>query len=198
MPDSTFKILNPTLTIPAGKYLDTFWMIVYPNKIDPTQNYMAPVQITDASGNTISANFSTIYFHTIGNPIAGAYTWDYSRWNKSDTLGAVSPGVGSFTGESTTFLPDNPTQVEVSTGYGATVGFSLRYVITFDNNGGVISNIAVALNPDDVASMGTNRGITVTAPAKIVVADPVAGLYRFTFGVYNGSAYRSFVDYFYK
>ncbi|MFI5155961.1 MAG: DUF1735 domain-containing protein [Chitinophagales bacterium] len=194
MPDSVYKILNNSVTIKAGKYEDTIWMTISPSKIDPTKSYMAPVKLADAGGTAISTNFSVIFFHTIGNPIAGAYNWDYTRWNQPTMTGPTS----GFVGGGTLFLPDNPTQVEVSTGYGYTVGFSLRYVITFDYTGGVVSNVAMELNPTDVANMAANNGITVTTPPSIILADPATGQYKFTFGVYNGTANRTFIDYFYK
>ena len=41
------------------------------------KNYMLPISITTApAGSTISTNFKTIYYHLIGNPIAGLYNWE--------------------------------------------------------------------------------------------------------------------------
>ena len=51
-------------SIAAGKRLDTLHVIFYPSKIDVTKNYMLPVSIKDAQGETISGNFGAIYFHT--------------------------------------------------------------------------------------------------------------------------------------
>ena len=64
LPDSLYSFPLKTVTIPAGKHLDTLQVYFYPSKIDTTQNYMLPVSIHDAQGQTISGNFGTIYFHT--------------------------------------------------------------------------------------------------------------------------------------
>jgi hypothetical protein len=64
MPDSVFSFPVKTGTIDAGQRLDTVRVLFYPSKIDPTKNYMLPVSIKDAQGETISGNFGSIYFHT--------------------------------------------------------------------------------------------------------------------------------------
>jgi hypothetical protein len=192
-PDSTFLFPTTKVTVKAGQnYSDAVPFIVYPSKIDPTKSYMFPISILDASGNTISGNFGTIYYHVIGNPIAGNYSWDWTRWNNND--GSGSPTSSSFTGGSAVFSPDNPTQVEVPSGYfeGA------RYVISFTNTNGVLSNFQVILNPDDVTNQLTANGITVTEGPVILKADPVAGEYKFHYSVFNGSAYRYLIDRYYK
>jgi hypothetical protein len=63
-PDSLFSFPVTSVTIPAGRRLDTLQVYFYPSKIDTTKNYMLPVSIQDAQGQTISGNFGTIYFHT--------------------------------------------------------------------------------------------------------------------------------------
>ena len=63
-PDSLYSFPVTSATIPAGKHLDTLQVYFYPSKIDTTKNYMLPVSIQDAQGQTISGNFGTIYFHT--------------------------------------------------------------------------------------------------------------------------------------
>jgi hypothetical protein len=190
MPDSLYSFINNSVTIQQGKYLDTIRMIFYPYKFDPTKSYMAPVTITDAAGTAISANFATIYFHTIGNAIAGAYLWDYTRWNNSTGTGTPT---SAFTNQPTIFLPDDANTVEVQSGY---VG--IRYVITFDNNGGVISNIAVAFNTDDLKNIFDANSITLDSGPTILIADPVAGQYKFTFHVHNPSGNRTLIDYYHK
>src|SRR5271170_1879365 len=73
LPDSTYTILTPTGTIPAGQRQDTFYIVFYPSKIDPTQNYGLPITMTDGQNIPISGDFGHIYIHTIGNPISGVY-----------------------------------------------------------------------------------------------------------------------------
>ena len=64
LPDSTFSFPVKSGTIAAGQRLDTVLVYFYPSKIDPTKNYMLPISIKDAQGETISGNFGSIYFHT--------------------------------------------------------------------------------------------------------------------------------------
>jgi hypothetical protein len=64
LPDSLFSFPVTSAIIPAGRRLDTLHVYFYPSKIDTTKNYMLPVSIQDAQGQTISGNFGTIYFHT--------------------------------------------------------------------------------------------------------------------------------------
>lgn len=64
LPDSVYTFPVQSGTIPAGQWLDTLHLEFYPSKIDTTKNYMLPVSIKDAEGETISGNFGAIYFHT--------------------------------------------------------------------------------------------------------------------------------------
>jgi hypothetical protein len=170
MPDSDYSILKTTGTIAAGQRIDTFQIVVYPSKIDLTQNFGLPITVS-IPGYTTSGNFGIMYLHTIGNPIAGTYNWNWTRWNNTDSTGPTS---GGGTGLTALFAPDNGTQVEVPSGYY----IQPRYVITFSNNGGVLSNFAVTLNAADVATMKAN-GVTITTPPIIITADPVNGVYEF-------------------
>ncbi|MBS1599491.1 MAG: DUF1735 domain-containing protein [Bacteroidetes bacterium] len=63
LPDSVYSFTEQSGTIAAGKRLDTLHVNFYPSKIDNTKNYMLPVSIKDAQGQTISGNFGAIYFH---------------------------------------------------------------------------------------------------------------------------------------
>jgi len=193
-PDSTYSFTTTKVTVKSGgNYSAQVPFIVFPSKIDPTKSYMFPISITDGSGNTISDNFGTIYYHVIGNPIAGGYSWDFTRWNNN--TGTGTPNSLSFTGGSTVFSPDNPTKVEVPGGY-----LGIRYVITFTNNAGTLSNFQVSLNADDIAASLTPSGITVSDGPTILTADPVNGVYQFHFSVFNpgANASRYLIDKYYR
>ena len=194
MPDSCYSLSKKTAVIKAGQYLDTSSLKItfYPEKIDPTKNYMAAISIKDAQGETISGNFSTAYFHTIGNPLAGNYMWDFSRWNRATATGALSGA--SFTGEVTTFLPVDPTTIIVQTGYYT----QPHYVLSFVNTGGVLSDFSVSFKADELASLFTANGITIVDAPKLLIADGVAKHFKIQYLAFNGTANRYIIDDFYK
>lgn len=94
-PDSTYKFTTTTVTIKQGQqFSDPIKFVVYPNKIDPSKSYMFPISIVDAQGVNISGNFGTIYYHVIGNPLAGDYQ-DYGmRYNYTGSVPWSGPAAG--------------------------------------------------------------------------------------------------------
>jgi len=188
-PDSIYSFKSTTVTVKKGNnYTDNIPVVVFPDKIDPTQSYMLPISIKGGpAGSTISGNFGTIYYHVIGNPIAGTYNWRWRRWNAPDSSGAPNNDVQEGP---IAFAPDDPTTVEVFSGYFE----NARYVITFTNNGGVLSNFSVSLNPDDVKSQFVPNGISLTSGPTIMAADPVHGFYQFTYTVSSGGNPRTLID----
>ena len=185
-PDSIYKLPTTQVTIKAGTRAVAIPLIMYPSKIDPTQNYMLPISITDASGVSKSGNFGTIYFHLIGNPLAGTYNWDFTRYNDPQATQLSSL---SFTGHTTTLAPVTPTQLEVASGYF----IQPRYEITFDNNAGVLSNFQVTFNADDLKVMSDN-GVTVVSGPNIIIADPVNKVFEFQYTTTS----RYIIDKYYK
>jgi len=177
-------------TIHAGQRLDTFTVYVNHDNLDPTQSYMLPISITDAGGMTISGNLSTIYFHIVGNPLAGTYTWDFTRWNATDSSSTANTG---HSVKPTTFVPVSPTNVEVASGYY----IGPRYEINFTNTNGVLSNITVALNADDIKTMITG-GVTITDGPNIIVADPVNKYFEFQYQANTSTGPRYVIDKYYK
>jgi hypothetical protein len=171
MPDSTYTILTPTGTIPAGQRQDTFYIVFYPSKIDPTQSYGLPITMTDAQSIPISGNFGHIYIHTIGNPISGLYDQEWIRWNSLDTTGA--PAFDEDLGDAI-FAPVTGTKISVSDASGT----GETDFITFTNTAGVLSNFGVTIS--------AVTGITEGTPV-LQVADPVNGIYRIFFTYVNGS-----------
>lgn len=194
-PDSTFSLPQTTVTIPAGQHVALVTVSFYGVKVDPTKSYMLPISITDAQGINVSANFSTIYYHFIGNPLAGAYLWDYTRWNTSTYSG--TPNGSSFTGGAAVFSAVNPTTLSIQSGYGETVGFNCHYILTFTNTGGVLSNFAVTIDPDEPGGL-TAQSIALVDGPNLLLADPVTKHFKFSFGVVNSTpAPRTFNDEFY-
>jgi len=188
-PDSTFKFTTKTGTIRAGSRLDTFYVIFSSRKVNPTKSYMLPISIKTATGATVSGNLSTIYFHVVGNPLAGSYRWDFTRWNNSDSVG---PNSGTFTAKPTAFIPNSPTNVEVKTGYFT----APRYELTFVNTGGVLSNFTLTFNADDIKYMNDN-GVTIGTGPNILIADPINKIFKFQYTAVTTSGPRYVIDMYY-
>lgn len=187
--DSNYSFPVKTAVIKAGTRLATFTVTFLPQTLDPSKSYMLPITLTDASGLTVSGNLSTIYLHIIGNPLAGVYNWDFTRWNATDSLGTPYSSQVS----STTMVPDNANTVEVTDNY-----YNMpHYVLTFTNNNGVLSDFKVSLNAADVAVMNA-AGISIIDGPTIIKADPVNKIFEFQYAVFNGTANRYLVDKYYK
>lgn len=174
-PDSIYSLASTSATIKAGQnYSSAIPLVVYPSKVDASKNYMLPITITDGGGNQISGNIKTIYYHLIGNPLAGTYTWDFTRYSAPSNAG--SPDANSFTGHSTVLVGTSPTSLEVASGYY----IGPRYEVTFTNTAGVLSDFKVILNADDITTMA-GAGVKVTDGPNILVADPVNKVFTFQY-----------------
>jgi hypothetical protein len=186
-PSNAFKLVSTTATIKAGSRLATFWVIFTHANLDPTQSYMLPISITSATGATISGNLSTIYFHIIGNPIAGTYHWEWIRYNEDPPAGSPDFDVQEGT---TPFIPVSPTTIAAPSGTGVT------YNVSFVNSGGTLSNFSVAF-PSSGPGSPSNAGITITSGPSVVLADPINKKYTFNFAYLNSSgAARNITDKF--
>jgi len=192
MPAAAYSFSESTFTIPAGSRLDTLYVTFYkPALPDPTVSYMLPITIKDASGETISGNLGIHYFHAIGNPLAGTYNWDFTRWPTQDGSGAPDT---KWT-DVAIISPVTPTQFEVASGYYTATA---RYEVTFTNDAGTLSDFNISLNEDDVANIFEANGISVVQAPKILIADPVNKVFEFQYVVFNGTAFRWIVDKYYK
>lgn len=193
MPDSLYKVITSTVTIKAGTRVAYAKMVVYPTRIDPTKSYMAPIAPTAASmGN--SANFGHIYFHTIGNPMAGSYNWDFYRYNAlTNPSFPLGYNGGSFFGQTVSFLPINPTNIHVPTGYYV----QPNYLITFKNTGGVLTNFTAVIDPGELPGAFTANGISMVQQPVITVT-PDYKKVTINYVVFNGAAYRNCTDIYTK
>jgi len=156
LPDSCYKMVQTSGTIPAGKRIDTFAVVIYSNKIDLTQNYGLPIQV-EAPGYTVASNFSIMYLHTLGAPIGGQY--DQTTTIHTDSAG-TSPATPQDLGP-TIFTPLDNSDIEVVS--GDTTGIS--YVISFTNNNGAVvaGSYTVAVDPNTIPSHAAiTYGPTIT------------------------------------
>jgi hypothetical protein len=196
-PDSIFAFTVTSVTVPKGaNYSAPVPLVIHSNKVDPTKSYMLPISIKTApAGSTISSNHKTIYYHLIGNPIAGLYNWDWYRWNNNVPVGPNTGGTPALGGIAV-FAPLDETTVEVASGYY----IGPRYHITFDDSSGVLVHFAVVFNADDVATMKAG-GVTITSGPNITTADPITGTYEFWYSADNGAPtnnLRYVIDKYYK
>jgi hypothetical protein len=179
-PDSTYSLQATTGVVKAGTNIAQFTLIFYPKKIDPTKSYMLPITLTDASGLTISGNLATIYFHMIGNLLAGNYTQEWIRYNTADQVGSPVADQ-TFIG---TFIPVSPTEIQVKSGTGT------WYYLSFTNNnppgGGDLSLLTDFVLTVSAADF-SNAGITLAAGPTLVLADPVHHKFTFNFGYLNST-----------
>lgn len=188
MPDSLYKLVTTQVTIKAGTRTAEAKVVFYPSKIDPKKNYMVPVTVTNSSNITVSKNYGHVYFHTLGNPIAGAYSWDFIRYNNA--AGTGTPNALSFYDEETTFVPVTTKMVKVATGYYT----QPDYLISFKNTNGVLSDFAVEIDPSQVNDYLTAGGVSIFKKPTITVTQ-TGGKYTFTVNwVAFTGAYRNLTD----
>ncbi|HXB08815.1 MAG TPA: DUF1735 domain-containing protein [Puia sp.] len=193
LPDSCFNIAMPiSVKIPAGYRIGRIPVKLFPQKINPTVSYAMPLRITAATGTgasiLVSGNAGTLMYAFIGNPIAGAYTQEYIRYNTATQTGTpvadqITPGA--------LFTPVTPIEVTATSGIGVT------YDITFTSTNGVPNpgSFAVSLVSSSVSAVG----ITISAGPTIVTADPVNGKFQFNFQYINASGNsRNITDIFTK
>jgi len=166
-PADEFQLLNTTATIPQGKNYAEFQIVFFPPKIDFAKSYMLPITATNDAGYVTSSNFGKLYFHQIGNAIAGVYTWDFIRC--SDPACSAGPDGQTKYGRTTVLAPQDPTTVTVPTGY-----FSQpNYIITFKQDAdGTLHDFRAILDPVALAAdWDTNNPPIVVASGPTILAE---------------------------
>jgi hypothetical protein len=184
-PDSTYAVQSLTGTVKAGNNnrLDTFYITFYPWKVDPAASYMLPLTITSAPGCTISGNLGTIYFHVVGNPLAGPYDVVGTRYNYSGVIGynggAIPAGYVSTAASPSpkTASPTTPTDVVMD--YANLGGNGYQYVIHYDPK---ISTTAIT-----VTANSTLAGAVSNFKVTLQTYDPVTRIIHIT-STYNNGA----------
>jgi hypothetical protein len=163
MTPDQYKFLSTSATIPQGKTSAEFQIVFYPPNMDFSESTILPITASNDAGLTTSSNYGLFYPHVIGNAIAGVYDWQFIRY--SNPQGTGSPDATSFTDE-TVFSPVDPTTVLVPTGYYT----QPNYIITFDNDNGVLSNFKAVIDPAAVAADWDPAGIVIATGPTITVS----------------------------
>jgi hypothetical protein len=166
LPSSAYVFTATSVAIPAGAQFAYSTITINKYLLDPAKSYMLPVVIKSANGVAISSNFSTHYFHVIGNDFAGTYRWAFERWSgTTDTTNTAAFYGASFSltsGNTAVLVPVSPTEFQVFTGYDG--GTAIRYDVTFTETGAgasaVYTNFSVSLVAADEAAVNTASGIT--------------------------------------
>jgi len=200
MPATAFKLSATSVVIKAGTRQATITVTFYKNKLDPSKSYMLPVKIASASGVSLSSNFNAHFFHFIGNDFAGAYTWDYRRWQNGTGPGAsnIPPDITGL-GRAGTILPISPTEFEMETGYNSN---GVKYDVTFTRT--VVStsplvinytNWKVTFNAANLA-IWAGAGITNMVPPKFTIPPPAtnADSKKFELNHTSGGSFARYID----
>ncbi len=189
MPDSLYSFAQSEATIKAGERVSLVSVDIYYTKIDPSRSYMLPISIKDAGGINISGNFGTIYYHVIGNPLAGSYFQSFYRWNDvPDTTGPPNSTV--FEDQLIPISPESATTLLLPESYlQAFVGGAAGISLSFTNDAGVLSDFTVSLN--DATTQGlADGGFTVVTAPKLVSYQIVGDAST----KYAGSTFRTYME----
>lgn len=198
-------LLQSEVTIPAGERTARTALVIKQNKFDPVKSYMIPVTIAEAPGAKLSSNLSTRYFNIIGNPLAGTYTWDWFRYQRGDTTGAVNGD--SFTDDEATPLPVSGTELLFPDPYLQTFADpNAGILLSFTDNNGVLTDFEASFDAVTQAGLKTG-GFTIASNPKIVAytlagnaANGYAGTrFRIFYSLINsGGAGRTFINNYVK
>lgn len=204
LPDSLYTLLKTSGTIKSGQRIDSFQVAFYKDKIDPTINYMLPIAILDGDGVLVSQNQGVIWFHAIGNPLAGFYNQSFYRWNDvPDTTGPPNSTV--FENVPVAVNPENATTLFFPESY-LDINLLGGVSLSFTNTAGVITDPKVFLNAEttkalaDVGFLILNGPILLSYEIKGDASNGYSGTYfRMYLEVLNNTGgNRKLIDLFVK
>ena len=168
LPDSTFSLPKNSVLIKKGQKLsDAVNLIIFTAKVDPSKLYLLPISITNTSiGNgNISGNNAVIYFHIIGNVLAGRYSVVGTRYNYA---GVVNYNGGPIpTASNTAAIPTLKTISAISQTRSFTfyanlgAGTGRDYIFTY-NPAVSTTALSVTFSASFLAGISNVRIITAT------------------------------------
>jgi hypothetical protein len=190
LPDSIYQWKTTTVTIPAGYRISRVPITLFPSKLDPSKSYGLPISIVSATGPSgqnliVSGNAGVAFFAFIGNPLSGAYTWDFTRYNGDTT---TAPNGSSFAGQTTTAKTVTPTSLLFPDSYLSTfVGSTAGITVSWTNNGGVFSDFQASFDANTLKGLSDN-GFTISQ-APIILSYNIVGSAATN---YSGSTFRTY------
>lgn len=166
LPGTAYTFPDKTVKIKAGQSISEAFSIEFnPSMIDGSKNLMLPItikSITGAPGAIVkSPQTSTVYFHFIGNYLAGNYSWRYRRWQSDDTTTVPLQDIvttSSLAALAATKLMTRETYTETFVDPGKGL------VLDFAENGGVLSNFSLSLLPSTLTGISAGGFILVGGP----------------------------------
>ena len=131
MPANAYTL--QTTSIFDSTVFETITISFYKNQIPANQQFMLPVQITDASGKAINDGTSVIYLSTSNNILSGRYTSFISRVNYNGDSSGNDVSSTDTLSISKSLVPDNSTVSEID--YADLGSNGWKYVISnIDDN----------------------------------------------------------------
>ena len=201
LPTANYKLQSNTISIPAGQhYGSTTLALTNLGTLDPGTSYMVAISITDASGKKLSTNLNTLYYYSIGNSLAGTYTFLGQRWNSPILDTTKAPASTPYNNITYSPQPLGPTTLFFDETYLAQNlgGGVAGYRLDFTNNNGVLSNFAVSLYGGSALGSFSIIGGPTLVGYKIVgtaATKFVGSTFRFYMAVDNGAgAQRASID----
>jgi hypothetical protein len=196
LPDSCYKILVTSDVIKKGEVYGnkiTTNFVIYPQKIDPSINYMVPIGVT-TSGYSSASGTGTVYYYIIGNPLAGKYNVEGYLYHPA------SPRAFTRTGNSGALIPvsDKALVTELGdlggSGYYAVLTVPDPYATT-------IQKVAVSVYPGSISPVyqwdtglpSDNPGYTPAWPKSNLcnnTYDPATKTFYLRYGYLGATGYR--------
>lgn len=191
LPDSVYTLKDNSAIIKAGGVFSSYMTLtIYPNKIDPASSYMLPITISGINGAPSDVKKApatgTVYFHLIGNPLAGVYNsegWFYHP---------ASPRAVS---ESKLLLPLSPTKLLCDVGDLGAAGYVAIFEIDPATNKVTITSAVTGLpfTQFDDGLPSSNPGYTpqlTNFPDTANYYDPATKTFYVRYGYVGGTGWR--------
>jgi hypothetical protein len=187
LPDSVYSTTGWSLTIPAGKRLDTMMVTFFLSKLDASQSYVLPITISSASLPIEQWNHLLLSI-TVVSQYAITYAGTGTRYNYTGAVSYTYPGV----------IPPATTTSDLTFTKTASTDAPNIIEIPYANLGASGDNYVITMNPDQtIASVDPNPLFAGTITGwKVYFAgyDPSTKTYHLVTGYTNGSGNDRIVD----
>ncbi len=173
LPDSAYNYTTTSVTIPAGHRIARIPLKLYPSKIDLGTSYGLPIAIVSATGSSgqsllLSGNAGVAFYAFIGNPLAGQYDVNGTRYNYVGSSG-FSCG-GSIPGTYSSTVP-SPTP-KLGSALDPT-----KIALDYANLGSGGYQYEISIDPNDPTNLLVNSNTALAAALSVTYCthtyDPV-------------------------